>query len=58
MSGTQLFGNCYDWSSVHLVCNLSKSNNDVKLLHKRLGHISLPSIRKALSADVALESPI
>lgn len=38
------------------MCNLFKSS-DVELWHKRLGHTSLSSIRKALSAETVLGIP-
>lgn len=55
MCDTRLSDNCYRWDPYldQVVCNLYKSC-DTELWHKRLRHISLPSICKSLSDEVVL----
>lgn len=54
MKGTRSKDNCYLWVSQEKAlmssCMLSK-DEEVKLLHKKLGHLNLQGMKKAISVE-------
>lgn len=55
MIGTQLSDNCYQWDFdlKKCLCHLFKSDES-KLWHKRLEHISISAICKAIGVEAVL----
>lgn len=58
MSGIRSSDDCYFWTSdlTSNVCN-SIRNNKASLWHKRLGHINLRSVMKAITKEAILGIP-
>lgn len=57
LSGTRLSNNCYHSDSEIAICNLSKTDEAI-LWYKRLGHLGISTICKAIGVDIVLSIPM